>query len=67
MRRPACWTSLALPGSCAENRDTAWIVPVTRTLLTSDATFETSENEPKAARDRMLGSRNWITSPANMK
>ena len=25
------------PGSCAANRDTAWIVPVTSTLLTSDA------------------------------
>ena len=25
------------PGSCAANRETAWIVPVTSTLLTSDA------------------------------
>jgi hypothetical protein len=41
MRRPACWTRRALAGSCAENRETAWIVPVTSTLLTSEAMFET--------------------------
>ena len=41
MRRPACWTRRAFAGYWAENRDTAWIVPVTSTLLTSDAMFET--------------------------
>ena len=41
MRRPACWTRRAFVGSCAANFDTAWIVPVTSTLLTSEAMFET--------------------------
>ena len=67
MRSPACWTRRALPGSCAANRDTAWIVPVTSTLLTSDAMFETRLKLPNAARDSTAGSRNWITSPASMK
>ena len=36
MRRPAFWTARAFSGSCAENRETAWIVPVSSTLLTGD-------------------------------
>ena len=67
MRRPACWTRRALSGSCAANRETAWIVPVTSTLLNSDAIELTRLYAPKTARDRIAGRRNWITKPTTMK
>ena len=36
MRSPASWIRRAFSGSAAANLLTAWIVPVTSTLLTGD-------------------------------
>ena len=67
MRSPACWTARALSGSCAANFETVCIVPVTTTLLNSEAIWLTSEYAPNRARDITAGSPNWIAMPAKMK
>ena len=67
MRNPASCTRRALSGSCAENRDTVWIVPVLSTLLTGDTSELTKLYAPNEAWLSSAGSLKLTTSPATMK